>query len=135
MKNFANSVKRHTEINITSLIDVIFMLVIFFMIGASFDKPAIALTLPKASSGTMQDRIFVTISIDSGGNIYFNGEEIESALAADVLSARFAAYGQEISNVTAALECDGGVAFEKAVAVMDIIKNAGVRNVAIRTDR
>jgi biopolymer transport protein ExbD len=131
MKNFAGLPKRHPEINITSLIDVIFMLVIFFMIGASFDKPAIALTLPKASSGAMQDRVFVTVSIDSRGAVYFNGTEIEK----DVLATRFADYGQELNKVTVAMECDGSVAFDRVVAVMDIIKNAGVRNVAIRHDK
>jgi biopolymer transport protein ExbD len=131
VKNFSGAAKHHADVNITSLIDVIFMLVIFFMIGASFDKPAIALALPKASSGTMQDRVFVTVSVDAGGNIYLDGEKMER----DALAARFAAYGEEISNVTAALECDGSVAFDLAVAVMDIIRNAGVRNVAIRHDR
>jgi biopolymer transport protein ExbD len=131
MKNFAGGQKRHTDINITSLIDVIFMLVIFFMLGASFDKPAIALTLPKASSGTMQERVFVTISIDAGGNIYFDGQEIDEG----GIAARFAAYGRELSNVTVALECDGGVPFDRVVAVMDSVRNSGVRNVAIRHDK
>ncbi|GHV96169.1 biopolymer transporter ExbD [Spirochaetia bacterium] len=128
MRNFGGKKNSHTEINITSLIDVIFMLVIFFMIGASFEKPAIALTLPNAASGTMQDRIFVTISVDAEGRVYFDSEEIEKA----ELAARFAAFNQELRNVTVALECDGGVVFDNVVSVMDIIKLAGVRNVAIR---
>jgi biopolymer transport protein ExbD len=131
VKNFTGAAKRHADINITPLIDVIFMLVIFFMIGASFDKPAIALTLPKASSGVMQDRVFVTVSIDSGGTVYVDGAAIETG----ALAARFAAFGPEIANVTAALECDGSVDFNRVVAVMDILKNAGVRNVAIRHDQ
>jgi biopolymer transport protein ExbD len=142
MKNYAPAHNRHTEINITSLIDVIFMLVVFFMIGAKFDKPAIALTLPKASSGALQERVFVTVSIDADGNIYVDGQET----ALDALAARFAGYGGGsgggagggsggLGNVTAALECDGGVPFDRVVAVMDVIKNAGVRNVAIRHDK
>jgi biopolymer transport protein ExbD len=130
MKQFA-AAKRHADINITSLIDVIFMLVIFFMIGASFDKPAIALTLPKASSAAMQDRIFIVISIDAAGDLYLDGVQTQS----DSLASHFASYGRELSGITVAMECDGGVPFETVVAVMDIVKNAGVRNVAIRTER
>jgi biopolymer transport protein ExbD len=128
MRNFYGKKPTHTEINITSLIDVIFMLVIFFMIGASFEKPAIALTLPRAASGTAQDRIFVTVSVDAEGRVYFDRDEIEKA----ELAARFTEYGTNLRNVTVALECDGRTVFDNVVAVMDTIKLAGVRNVAIR---
>jgi biopolymer transport protein ExbD len=130
MKNFATQKKSHTEINITSLIDVIFMLVIFMLIGASFEKPAIALTLPQAFSQEIPDKIFLTVSIDAQGKVYFENNEINI----ETLENRILAYGSDLRNVTVAMECDGGVSFDRVVAVMDTIKASGVRNVAIRHD-
>jgi biopolymer transport protein ExbD len=126
-KNFAPQKSAAAEINITSLIDVIFMLVVFFMIGASFEKPSIALSLPKATAGERNEKPLLTVSVDSGGAVYVAGEKI----AIESLPERIAAAGAP-GNVTVALECDGAAAFDKVVAVMDSVKNAGVRNVAIR---
>jgi biopolymer transport protein ExbD len=130
MKNFGRGKTGDMEINITSLIDVIFMLVIFFMIGASFEKPAITLSLPTASSGKIPDMVILTVSVDSAGRIYFDGQETSR----ESLSARLAAYGPELQNMTVAMECDGAAAFSSVVDLMDTIKIAGVHNVAIRHD-
>jgi biopolymer transport protein ExbD len=128
MKTFEEGKPPRTEINITSLIDVIFMLVVFFMLGASFEKPAVTLTLPQASSRELPERLSLTVMVDSGGRIFFEGTELDHAS----LLSRLSAYGPELQTV--ALECDSKADFGNAVAVMDIIKNAGARNVAIRHD-
>ena len=128
MKNFGPGVSRRTEINITSLIDVIFMLVIFFMIGSSFEKPALAISLPTASSGEAARRQMLTVSLDSGGILYLEGERIEE----DALEQRLAAYNRENPDLRIALDCDGRLAFQRVTEIMDIINTAGVRNVAIR---
>lgn len=127
-KNFAAEKRGRAEINITPLIDVIFMLVVFFMIGASFEKPAIALSLPKASSGETGGKTMLTVSVDAQGAVFFEGAEIDLL----ALSARLAEYGGPAEDLSVALECDGAAVFDRVVLVMDSIKNAGVRNVAIR---
>jgi biopolymer transport protein ExbD len=114
------------EINITSLIDVTFMLVVFFMLGASFEKPAVTLALPQASSRETPENVALTVSVDSGGRIFFEGAEVDHA----TLLARLSALEPE----TVALECDRGTDFGMAVEVMDTIKTAGAKNVAIRHD-
>jgi biopolymer transport protein ExbD len=130
MKYFGESARRKTGINITSLIDVIFMLVIFFMIGASFEKPSLGVQLPDASTGEVAQGEFITISVDAAGRIYADGtpcsrEELLSALL--LRRAQFPA-------LKAALECDAAAAFGTAASVMDTIRQAGVPNVAIRHD-
>jgi biopolymer transport protein ExbD len=128
MKNFGTGVPRRTEINITSLIDVIFMLVIFFMIGSVFDKPAIAVSLPTASSGEAERRQLRVVSLDAEGVLYLEGERIDE----DGLKARLAAYVRADSGFRVALDCDGRLAFQRVTEVMDILSEAGVRNAAIR---
>jgi biopolymer transport protein ExbD len=128
MKTFKSGISRHTEINITSLIDVIFMLVIFFMIGSTFEKPALAVSLPSASSGGAVRGQSLTITLDAEGLLYLEGERIEEK----TLGARLAAYSREDPELRIAMDCDGGLAFQRVVEIMDILKTSEVRNVAIR---
>jgi biopolymer transport protein ExbD len=129
VKNFGNAVSRkQTQVNITSLIDVIFMLVIFFMIGASFEKPAVKVSLPAASAGKAGEKQSLVVTVDSGGAVYFEGREI----SLEALLAGLMQYGGELPEKTVSLECDGSLSFQKVIEVMDIIKKAGVQNVSIR---
>jgi biopolymer transport protein ExbD len=128
MRTFGPPAPRRTEINITSLIDVIFMLVIFFMIGSTFEKPALAVSLPTAASGEFVRRQMLTVSLDAGGLLYLEGERIGE----DALKQKLAAYSGEEPDLRIALDCDGRLAFQRVTEIMDILTVAGVRNVAIR---
>ena len=128
MKTFRPPVPRRVEINITSLIDVIFMLVIFFMIGSTFEKPALAVSLPAAASGEVVRRQMCTVSLDAGGTLYFEGERVGE----DALKQTLAAYSREDPDLRIALDCDGRLAFQRVTEIMDILTAAGVRNVVIR---
>ncbi|MDR2245533.1 MAG: biopolymer transporter ExbD [Treponema sp.] len=128
MKTFGPGPSRRTEINITSLIDVIFMLVIFFMIGSTFEKPALAVSLPTASSGEATRRQMLTVSLDAGGLLYLEGERIGE----EALKQRLTAYSREEPDLRVALDCDGRLAFQRVTEIMDVLTTAGVRNVAIR---
>jgi biopolymer transport protein ExbD len=129
MKRFDTTGSRKPGlVNITSLIDVIFMLVVFFMIGASFEKPAITVSLPGASSGEPVQKQTLVITIDAGGAVYLDGKAIETA----ALLSGLTQYRGGDAGVS--LECDGSLSFQKVIEVMDIVKQAGVRNVSIRHD-
>jgi biopolymer transport protein ExbD len=128
MKTFGKGITRHTEINITSLIDVTFMLVIFFMIGSSFEKPALAVSLPSAASGEFVQRRLLTVTLDTEGLLYLEGERIGE----EALGQRLAAYSRENPDLRIALDCDGRLAFQRVTEIIDILNVAGVRNVAIR---
>jgi biopolymer transport protein ExbD len=68
------------------------------------------------------------VSVDAEGIIYFDDRAQDHAS----LYARVAAYGKGGGELNVALECDGRLEFDHVVAVMDTIKKAGARNVAIR---
>jgi biopolymer transport protein ExbD len=130
VKRFGSPARERRDINITSLIDVIFMLVVFFMIGSRFEKPVLGITLPAASSGEYTGKLPVIVSLDAEGRIYVDGEETGGGgLYAALLRLR-----GEDGEFRAALECDGAVPFGKVTEIIDILKSAGVYNVAIRHD-
>ncbi|MDR2398197.1 MAG: biopolymer transporter ExbD [Spirochaetaceae bacterium] len=128
MKTFGSGPSRSREINVTSLIDVIFMLVIFFMIGSTFEKPALAVSLPTASSGEPAGQPLHTVSLDAAGQLYLEGEPIEEA----ALRRRLAAYREAEPDMRIALDCDGTLAFQRVTDIMDLLRAEGVRHVAIR---
>jgi biopolymer transport protein ExbD len=62
--------KRPTlSIDMAPLIDVVFLLLIFFMLTSSFMPPSVPLTLPQASSTTSADSAKVVVSLDGEGRV------------------------------------------------------------------
>jgi biopolymer transport protein ExbD len=80
--------KRPTlSIDMAPLIDVVFLLLIFFMLTSSFAPPAVPLTLPKAGSGAPTETAKVVVSLDQAGEISISEKpitesEFETALRA-----------------------------------------------------
>ena len=80
--------KRPTlSIDMAPLIDVVFLLLIFFMLTSSFAPPAVPLTLPKAASGAPSETAKVVVSLDEAGGISISENpitesEFETALRA-----------------------------------------------------
>ncbi len=65
------------SVDLTPLIDVIFMLVIFFIMTASFDLPVLDLQLPTAqSSGSVADNHRVSVVVDKDGNLKISGQSV-----------------------------------------------------------
>ena len=80
--------KRPTlSIDMAPLIDVVFLLLIFFMLTSSFVPPAVPLTLPKAATGAPSETAKVIVSLDQNGQISISEKiipdaEFETALRA-----------------------------------------------------
>ena len=129
MKNYAQVSKRESSVNITSLIDVIFMLVIFFMIASTFNKTSIPVSLPKSASEAEPPVHTLGVTVDSAGNIYVNDNPIpENELAAKIR--------EEIAggaDKNAVLYCDEVVHLAQVVRIIDALSGGGVENVAVKT--
>ena len=80
--------KRPTlSIDMAPLIDVVFLLLIFFMLTSSFVPPAVPLNLPKARSGAPSDTAKVIVSLDQNGEISISEKTIADAEFESALSA------------------------------------------------
>ena len=109
--NAARRAKRSTvELNIAPLIDMVFILLIFFLVNTSFVKESgIEVNRPSASTATIQEKAAIMISVDKENRVYMENREI------DVRAVR--------ANVERALaeNPEGGV-----VVVSDKASNAGI---------
>lgn len=119
--------------NITPLIDVVFLLLIFFMVATSFLDPEkeMNLELPPALSGVAQDEApdEVIINVMEDGKIVLSGREVDTGGLQTALER--AARRNPETPVT--IRGDGRVTHERIVAVMDACGIAGLRNLAVGT--
>ena len=75
--NFRHRKKRNLEISITPMIDVVFLLLIFFMVTTTFNKnTALQITLPESGSKELVPRKLLVLSIDSKSQYYLNEQPL-----------------------------------------------------------
>ena len=124
-------------INITSLIDVMFLLLIFLLLTTTFNpKLRITLNLPPAkSSEEKQIQYPLRIVIDEEGRIFVARGEIESfsQVSLNELEKVLKDFKSKSNTSQVVLECDGNVPFKTAIAVLDIVKMNGLTSVTIAT--
>ena len=70
--------REEPDVNLTPLIDVVFLLLIFFMVSTTFNKQSeISIQLPQAAGETQQDkRVVIEVSIDAEGRYYVNHQQL-----------------------------------------------------------
>jgi biopolymer transport protein ExbD len=121
------------QVNITSLIDVVLLLLIFFMISTTFvTQPGIRVNLPRAAAkvnNMAQERN--TIVITEENTIYINRQKIRDIQELrDILKSM---RSQDQTNDLIVVKADEAVAHGVVVSVMDIAKTSGFSRIAIAT--
>lgn len=120
------------DINVVPLVDIILVVLIIFMVTAPmFMKPTINVNLPKAASGDKTAPSKLNIALTADGRINLNGsfvdEEAVKLKAADEVAKN--------GDVQAIISADKDVPHGKVVAVLDVVKGAGVKKFAISIDK
>lgn len=130
LMEFEGRARIHSHLDIAPLIDIVFLLLVFFMLTSTFLVPeAIELELPESSSATVTDITPITVALNPSGELALNGEPIE-------LNALRMAIGPLISdNEEAAinLKSDAHTEVQQLLKVMDEIRAAGGNNIALAT--
>ena len=119
------------EINLTPMLDVVFIMLIFFIVTASFIKEAgIDVDRPEAPTGDRQDDASILIAISSGDEIWIDRKEVDPRGVRSVIERLHA----ENPKGSIVIQADEESTNELLVTVMEAAKQAGVSNVAIATD-
>ena len=122
--------KRSLILNVTSLIDVLFLLLIFFMISTTFlSLPAIELELPEAKHAETVRQSPLVVHIDREGRVFLNDEPIELALLGEAIRRKLV---NDLEKAVV-LKADSRVPHGKVIAVLDILKGAGVKKLVEST--
>ena len=121
-----------TSIDIGPLIDIVFILLIFFMVTTTFVKDmTLELERPSASSSTMASSKAIRLFIDKAGDIYLDGEPIRVWLIQSKLRDLLSTSTQKSILVV----IDEGVPSGKLVEVVDQARLAGATSVGVATKK
>lgn len=124
----AGTEEEENEINITPMLDVVFIMLIFFIVTASFVKEAgIDVNRPDAQTAVRQERANILIAISENNEIWIDQRQVDPrALRANI--ERLHAENPEGSIV---IQADKKAITETLIQVMDAARQAGVYNVSI----
>jgi biopolymer transport protein ExbD len=127
---FGSGPRRKALINITSLIDVVFLLLLFFVVTSTFlERPGLDLTLPAASPTEVARRDEVTLELDARGGTWLDGRRVEPNGLEVALKDALAAGGTE----RVVLEADEQVPHGRVVQAMDAARRAGATGLVVAT--
>ena len=135
--NFRKRTGEELAIDLSSLIDVVFILLLFFMVSTTFERPAaMKVTLPEASAeAELADPAKrLELVIDKEGKMYLNDQE----LVDDRRETLIAAFTQEVGDnrkIPLVLRADRETPHHFVVTAMDVAAQLGFTNLSIATDR
>jgi len=123
---------KHDFINIAPLVDVVFLLLLFFMLTSHLiQEPAIKIKLPEAKTAEAQDDQIKTILITKNAEIYFMDKRIDIDNLQRAILESTADIKKEFLRIKADRETDVGL----LVNVIDEVKLSGITNFSIVTER
>ena len=117
------------DIPLTPLIDVVFLLLIFFLVATNFSHKEYdqRVELPKASGG--KESTFISgnlvLNVHKDGAIIINGRVIEDA----ELTAKLSAWKTDNAGNRVIIRSDGGVQYSRVMGIMSFCKEAGIERV------
>ena len=128
-----NSLQTLTELNITPLLDLAFVLLIIFMITTPLIENSLDLVVPKSSTakGAVNPAEVLTISIDRNDSLKLN----ETPISPEDLEARLLAAKLEKPDTAVVVRPHRDLAVQRFISVMDILQRAGIAKVGVMTHR
>ncbi|MBN2135260.1 MAG: biopolymer transporter ExbD [Acidobacteria bacterium] len=129
---FRSKDKESVRIDITSLVDVVFLLLIFFMVSTTFlDRPGLRLALPDTQSATPSKVEKMVITVTRDNRIFVGIEELD----VDILSEKVKEYVSQTEDKNVRIRGDQQVNFGTIIKVMDICRINGATGVTIETEK
>lgn len=129
---FRRRLSPNANVDLVPMIDVVFQLVIFFMLTSTFVMtPGIAIDLPESSSSepVVINRLVVTVV--SSREIYINQQPVTLETMQAALDA--VAPEDDDQPLSVIIEGDSTVPYQTMVQILDVLRRNGYRGVALRT--
>jgi biopolymer transport protein ExbD len=131
MKSRRNRNKTESEVNLTPMLDVVFIMLIFFIVTASFVKEAgIDVTRPNAATAEMKQRGNILVAITANDQIWMNRRQVDPRALRANIERMHAENPQGSVIIQADVQAKTGL----LVKVMDAARAAGVKSVSLAAD-
>ena len=133
---FRTSNRGSPEVNLTALIDVVFLLLIFFMVSTTFEwRAELGIELPEASAReSAPDDAVVDVVIDAAGAVKVEGRRLDDVTTRSLRQALAGAAGG-LDSPTVVISADGRAPHQSVVTVMDAARLAGLHRLTFAARR
>ncbi|MFC3094479.1 biopolymer transporter ExbD [Alteromonas sediminis] len=123
---------QEASVDITPMLDVVFIMLIFFIVTATFVKlSGIEVDAPKASTSVVQEKANILIAIDENNKIWINRREVDLR----ALRPNIERLHAENPKGIVVIQADKLSRNETLVKVMDASRKAGVYDIALAADK
>lgn len=133
MRRRTLGVKKEPTIMIIPMIDIVFFLLVFFMVGTLYmnTEQQIPLNLPSASTSTAKSIEPITITLTTSHKLYIDNREISP----DRLSQEVQAIVQTTPRQVFVIRAAKDVYYNEVIALLDMLKVNGAKYISVATDR
>lgn len=120
--------RRKAGLSLAPMLDMIFILLIFFVVSTTFSKlPGVLINRPDASQSDKLPPNNLMIGITKSGDIYINKKRYTKETLSEKLQLKVAAN----PNITVLIIADEDSILKHSIMVMDLCKQVGIENVAL----
>jgi biopolymer transport protein ExbD len=124
--------QEETELDMTPMLDIVFIMLIFFIVTTSFVKESgVTVSTPQASTAAKQENANIFIAITAAGEVWIDRRPVDPRAVRAVV-ARLHADNPEGSVI---IQSDAKATTDTLVNVMDQVRLAGVEGIAIAADK
>ncbi|MBP7603848.1 MAG: biopolymer transporter ExbD [Spirochaetes bacterium] len=128
---FIRNRRNDPHIELTPLIDIIFQLLLFFMLSSNFIAPMLKMELPKALFKEKLEKVDLVVTVGREGQVYVNKEQVELEDLQGVLQDRMVKLGK----YDVIFKGDISISYGVFVEILDIAKLAGATSFSVEHDR
>ena len=119
------------EIDLTPMLDVVFILLIFFIVTSVFiTESGIEVSKPEASTAEPKNKDLILIAVSPQGDIWIDGEQIDPRF----IRARFELRLAESPNSSVVIQADRNANNEYVMMIMKAARDAQINDVSISTE-
>jgi biopolymer transport protein ExbD len=124
MKSFARKTAQTAGVDITPLLDVVFQLLLFFILTSALAQPTIEIDLPESGRSSEYLEADLVISVDREGRIYVNDRNI----ALEKIEGSLKAFAARNSGGEVIFRADGALPYKNFFSILEASGNAGIEN-------
>jgi len=124
--------RKKVEIPLTPLIDIVFLLLIYFLLTTNFlVEEGIKVNLPRAGASAPQVKTEIIVYVDRQGKTYLADQEVSLAALSGIIRDKIAADADR----WVVIKADRKAFLDAAVKVMDVARAAGAARLSLATER
>ena len=133
--NFRTTEPESVDTNLTPLIDVVFLLLIFFMVTTTFDKNAkIKIELPTAASSAPESQQnILELLVDSQGRYYIDNHEVLNSAPETLFQALSESLDKRDKTPSLIITADANANYQSVITAMDIAGRLHLTNFSLAT--